>query len=655
MVDGFHNNMAQSFAVGQAPWEKGQPQSFAVGSAPWESPHTSDISPEGSDDRSLIQKGLGLFLDPIIDTGALAGRALGALGVKAVNAISGGALDKYTPEGDINTALQRAINTPDKIPVITGAKVTPAAEMNAENIIGRGVSTVALGVGNPAAGGALLGLGGAMENNASASEAAISTVVGAIGGKITEYGFNAVAPYVSKAIAKYGTPFYEKIVGYIPEASRSVFKNLASHADSLLPSTEGKIPVVSDAINKGNEMFSSAVNKPFEVAGSIKNKVVESVTPKTLDQILATPEEQLYKLSKAERDVYFANERHQVDMDNLMERNRIATEASQGKQAVKDELSKNIEKMKTEAQDLSQRMATASRDEVLRLRPKIVDALGRQSEEYRRLVDEELLPLKGTNIQKLELKEFVEKQNVNDPIRAKAINDRLGISEGGSGAKSKPTTVGELYNKTLQFGQEIRSVIKNKTRVFTPDEKLTDDTIHTIVDFLKEKGVDLSKARKFWARYAPIRNQLVREAKPFLQTNTDTGTFANRLVKIAKGKDINNQNFINEVENLLGEKVGSSVKDLFSKLSAKQKEIMATKIESQVKLAEIQLNKKMASEKLAVGKNYQKINQINREYDIERKARYRDIIRKVLIGASTAITGNQILKKTTGLGVDLGF
>lgn len=50
------------------------------------------------------------------------GQAVGAVGLKGVNSLTGGALDKYTPEGDLNLALDRSLSKPVNAPVLNSGK-----------------------------------------------------------------------------------------------------------------------------------------------------------------------------------------------------------------------------------------------------------------------------------------------------------------------------------------------------------------------------------------------------------------------------------------------------------------------------------------------------------------------------------------------------
>jgi hypothetical protein len=275
----------------------------------------------------------------------------------------------------------------------------------------------------------------------------------------------------------------------------------------------------------------------------------------------------------------------------------------------------------------------------------------KQSQQYQKIVDSEINRFGNTKIDGDELALFIENKFPNNPAAVDAMKQRLGINI--TPAKTKPGelpiiqtktttkefTAKEIYNKTKELGQEIKTPIKSGGAVFTPEQKLTDDTISTLVDFLKSKGVDLSKARQFWANYAPVRNQLVKELKPFLTPEIGTKTFADRLVRVAKGKDINNENFIKEVEGLVGEKIGVNLKKLLAKLSDNQKAMVASKASSRLKMEELKLQKKYQSEIRSMKNNTDKIAQATRRLEIEK----RGLVRKIVLWAIKAVAGGSLL------------
>lgn len=211
---------------------------------------TPDTPPQSS--QNILQKGFNLFMQPIENTAVRAGESIADLGLTGINKITGGALDKYTPEGNLSQALTRSENTPMSVP-FTGAQIKPISQETPESIAGNAVSTVALGLGNPTLAGGAIGAGSAMQDNKGPGETLLDTAASALGGKILELGFNAVTPLISKAIQNYGAPLVEKLSSYIPDTAKNAFSDLVDKINTATPSISDKqiLPKpVSDVINK---------------------------------------------------------------------------------------------------------------------------------------------------------------------------------------------------------------------------------------------------------------------------------------------------------------------------------------------------------------------------------------------------------------------
>lgn len=245
-----------TFPVGQAPWETpGKTDgSFPVGQAPWENGGgDTPTSTTPADNRNILQKIGGAFVDPAVTLAARPGQAIGAGISHALSYVTGNPV--YGERSD------QMSNQPMQIPFF-GTNVKPISQETPESVLGEGVSTVGLGLANPTAIGATLATGEAMQNNAGPIETVATGILGAIGGKLTDVAFQkVVAPVVSAAIEKFGAPMFDKIASIIPDAYKTSFQHLADAVSHVTPSTEGNIPIVSDIMQKGKNIISDVGDK----------------------------------------------------------------------------------------------------------------------------------------------------------------------------------------------------------------------------------------------------------------------------------------------------------------------------------------------------------------------------------------------------------
>lgn len=93
-------------------------------------------------------------------------------------------------------------------------------------------------------------------------------------------------------------------------------------------------------------------------------------------------------------------------------------------------------------------------------------------------------------------------------------------------ASTKTITVGELDAKIKEMNQEIGKGARQGNRVYTPEEVITDKVRNGLSQVLKEQGVDLSRSNSFWRDWAPLRDEIITKVKPF---KSSANTFTNIL------------------------------------------------------------------------------------------------------------------------------
>jgi hypothetical protein len=399
---------------------------------------------------------------------------------------------------------------------------------------------------------------------------------------------------------------------------------------------EKTAPIVKGITNDVSGTISDTVGN---VKGAIGTEISEAVKGKPEAKILATPESDVKKLSPSERKVWFDNQKTVIE-----------TNATKTSQEIKANLNKQVEQTSKTGDALEKELATASRDKVIELRPKIVKAMGEQSKVYRSLIDEEMAGKESIPVNTNDLKSAIDSQYGDNPSIANSIKERLGLNETPSNPLKKgelpsiqtqepQTTLGEIYNKIKSLKQDISSGAVKGSKTFTSDDVMTDKAINTLTSFMKKSGVDFSEANKFWSKYAPIRDQLVNEAKPFIQTGTQTKTFASTLSRVARGTDVNNENFIKEVENLLGKPVNKENEAIVKKITTNQKQQIADKVSAQ--------EKSIANE-MAKDKSLSKLS--SKEFEIERQAKLRSYVKKTIITVLGLEVANKLgITKMLGL------
>lgn len=425
---------------------------------------------------------------------------------------------------------------------------------------------------------------------------------------------------------------------------------------------------LGDAFNVGTAVIGgSALEKPVsEVVSGIKNTVsnisqaassakeavagrVASVFKgKTPEEILATPENQLQKLSSEDRKVFFDTQREQAKATHDVAQDTINKKSSELEKNINAESERKITDLNNETQGLVNQVDRASIEEAQSLKPKVIQAMGKNSQTYRDLIEKEISPVRDEQVAHTDLWKYITDRNLDNPTRGTEIANRLGLTEG------KTSTIGEIYDQIKGLRQDLGKAGTKGSRTFTPDEMKINDSISTLSDYLKnEKGIDFTKANKFWSQYAPLRDKLIKTVQPFTPRGAESGTFTtfskdiqNYVNGIKEGK----ADFIQATEKLLGTKIGNAAtRDALEKLTANQKAKFAEKLEQENKLSDAKLLREQQM-KDAKGELSSAQKQIaDKEFEANRKAQTRANVWKTLKWVTGGLIGIEELKRLTGI------
>ncbi|MCK9566629.1 MAG: hypothetical protein M0Q43_11345 [Methanothrix sp.] len=406
---------------------------------------------------------------------------------------------------------------------------------------------------------------------------------------------------------------------------------------SIFPMEKGIVgagKMASKAAVGTAEKLATQVAKTGEAMTDLKSRF--RLNPRKMEEILAVPKEKVSTLPINEQKVWYDNQREALKGQVAKTGEQAAQEFATKKTVLSESTKKAVSEYEAQAVKLQKDLEVTARDKVIELRPKMIEGMRKQSDTYRSLVDDAMADKKGMTIDKDDIKGFINRF-ADDEVMANAVKQRLGLIEQvdplkagemvGLEMRKKTTTIGKMYEQAKGLRQEIS---KSPTRAYTPKDKITDDTIDVLLSYMKESGVDLTEANQFWARYAPIRNKMIREAKPFIQSGIETKTFAKTLERVAKGADVNNDIFISEVEEILGQSVTADIRKAVSNISNVEKKKIAAQMQEEMEKLDIELQEEAIKKSLKEGeeKGMEKIK--TTEFETNRIARKRQIFKNIL-------------------------
>ncbi len=354
--------------------------------------------------------------------------------------------------------------------------------------------------------------------------------------------------------------FGEVLMGNLPSAAGLVGETATNLATGPMDMIAALTP-----FTRAGQMVGDAVagSRLGQAAGRMMTEGRSFGSPRldTVQEVLKVPEARLPKLSNTQRKVYFS------------ERGKI----------IREQFGAQQQDLKAEQLVLRKELGKAANQRSVYIKEQLPALYSKQSTHYRALVDSELAPVANDLIPDQELRAFLTQRFSKNPERLNAISQKLGLTNEVTppDALLPPPTlkVGELYQKTLDFGQELPRAVRESLKVYSPADAVTDDAIDALVEFLGTKDVHLKEARTFWKSWAPIRNQATTEFRPFLDPDVRLGMGSARLIRQAKGIDPDNQVYADTLANLLGiDDLPGSVKQVVTKLDTAQKGLAASRL-----------------------------------------------------------------------------
>lgn len=429
-------------------------------------------------------------------------------------------------------------------------------------------------------------------------------------------------------------------------------KNIDAFNAEMTPATPAEVQGAANTVVA--EFAPAVITAPRAIASAARRtpdflkRITGVFKGKTMDEILSTPIDDLHKLSAADRNVYFDAQRAQAHDAHVALQEQIDRGFAQAEKNIKAQSEANIAALNNETQGLINKVDRASLEEAQSLKPKVIQSMVENSNKYRSLINEEIGQVRDEPISHDKLMEYITSRNLDNPAKATEITGRLGLDKG------KVSTIGQVYDQIKGLKQDIGKAATKGSRVYTPDEVKINDAISTLSDYLKsERGIDFSAANKFWSRYAPMRDKLIRTVQPFTPRGAESATFntfskdiQNYVAGVKEGK----VDFIKATEKLLGEKIGNpETRAALENLSANQKAKIAADFEQKNQIALEKLLQEQKT-KLATETLTAKQNEIAaKEFEAARKAQTRKNIWRAIGAVTGGIVGLEELKRLIGL------
>lgn len=363
------------------------------------------------------------------------------------------------------------------------------------------------------------------------------------------------------------------------------------------------------ALGAGAAFTKNVVDKGLKTAASdLVPEIRNPFKTKTVDEIMATPDTELWKLSDVERNIYTSNKRQQItrsaqeEIDAIAKRHdeemaRLNTTSQQEASALRTTADDTAVKLAAEEKALKESIAEQSIKEAQSLKARLIALIKEKGNEYVRKIDSEMTPeVASSQVTKKEVEASIRRgvQENNPVSKQQADEDIAALSK-----ILKPgATVRDIYEAAKKLRAEAFGKSAGSSRVLNKEEIQATRLINRLMTFLKEeRGVDFTDANKFWSEWAPNRNLLVKKIQPYTaagRENASFNTFARQLVS----RNPKDANFIKNLEDTFGIKVSDlESQKLLAKLDDNAKAKIANDVNKKAQADELRLKKSQEKEK----------------------------------------------------------
>ncbi len=340
------------------------------------------------------------------------------------------------------------------------------------------------------------------------------------------------------------------------------------------------------------------VHGTVEGLGKAYEGIASKLGTKTAAEILATPESELGKLTPKERQFYSSEKIKAINAEHS------AREAK-----IQEDLTKAKDQSKIDLEKASTDFKTATDNDAAKVRENIVDHLGDANKKYGKLLDEALAPVEDMPVSNKDLNDYLNNKYYANPEAAQPVKDLLGINEAdfvtAKNGVSTPqdTTVGELYSRLSELKSEISKAGKAGSKALTPDEYAKSKAVDDLMGFIKTQAEGtpfaetIQKANDLWKEWAPLRDRIFREVKPFDQSGVVEVPLKKTISKVVSGKaSAETQNFVSKLQEMTGEPITEESKAAFNKLDNVKQQAILDKVSTETQKIESKLIKQAAKE-----------------------------------------------------------
>lgn len=226
--------------------------------------------------------------------------------------------------------------------------------------------------------------------------------------------------------------------------------------------------------------------------------------------------------------------------------------------------------LRSMGEQLASQIETASQEAVLQARPALAKVMGKASPTWKKLIQEGLDEADDVPISHVEIQDELAKRFGNDPAMVNRALQEINVNvpsrtsiDPVMGTQVQPYSAKEVWKRLNEQRLDIPASKRSGASLYGEREFFKDSVNEALANILHRRGVDLSKANKFWAPYAQLRTSVFKQIKPFMTEPYQLQQGQNLFKGAAQGKGKVAE--VADLESRSGQDFTGNLKDLYKR------------------------------------------------------------------------------------------
>jgi len=380
------------------------------------------------------------------------------------------------------------------------------------------------------------------------------------------------------------------------------------------------------AIGFATAGLGAVVGKAYKKIGNF----ISGAGEKSADDILATSPDNVSKLTAREQRYYYSEQR------------KALTQATnEATAAAKTAAAKSLKETEEQIVDFGQKAGNITREKAISLKDPAQKLMKDASAEYTHLSGEaaEGSTALGNKVSHSDIAKTIDKELEDKVFNGNIVEDNKALREslkkelGITDDAEKTITNQEVLDKARDIMAGVSKASKQGSKTYSAAEYEALKKYRALMETLNSNGVDMSAANKFWKTWAPVRDRIVREIRPFEEAGTSKMAIQTTLrnaAGVAKTpaqvtSKLDAQNFVRTLEERMKLPKGTLTDDIAKELEGLDKAKLSKKTIKEVTdetIRQMKLDKAEALKSMSLEK-----------YNNESKALKRERNKKAIINA----------------------